>query len=258
MLVTTDMIKRLYEHNGFISIMGIGYMGVGKTSYALHVAKEVYGGWEHALDYLFFDVDPALDLIYKLAFDEDGKRIPLIIFDDAGLWLSRLEWWREDIKRFIELYNVIRSLFSAVIYTTPSKDLPGPILSKIQLRVTFKSISNGEAKQRLGLDDMHWRDLKGLLKLRGQNPDLWNLARGYTLHQLPSFMSFVKKRFEDVYPLHYPKDIYMKYEEKRREAVKRAVIRLMSARKKKEPVEKIAAKLGVSKETVEEIASDYS
>lgn len=40
-----------------------GSQGIGKTSYALHVAHEIYGDWNKALSYLFFDPKDAISLL---------------------------------------------------------------------------------------------------------------------------------------------------------------------------------------------------
>ena len=234
MLVLANLIKKAYEHNGFISALVIGNLGSGKTSYALHVASEIYG-WGNAPKHLFFDLDPALQLLENALHQH--RRIPLLILDDAGLWLSRLRWWEEDITRFMELYNIMRTLASGIIFTSPTNDLPRAILRKIIFRITLKPISIDEARNRLNLNDnIKWRDYKGLLKLRGQNPDYWNVATGYRLHTLPSFMQFVRKHFEDCYPLHYPKSVYEEYEKIRSVAVEKALKRLKESRSKKNPI----------------------
>ena len=44
----TKLIRYAHEKDGFISALIFGNQGISKTSYALHVAKEVYGGWSGA------------------------------------------------------------------------------------------------------------------------------------------------------------------------------------------------------------------
>lgn len=53
----------------------------------------------------------------------------------------------------------------------------------------------------------------------GLSPQL-DVATGYRLRNLPSFMMRVHKEFYDLYPLHYP--VYRAYEAKRRKALRQA------------------------------------
>lgn len=209
MLVLSHLIRRAIEYNGIITAYVYGEFGYGKTSYALWVAYEVYNSWKEALEHLYFKPHEVIEVLGEAL--DTGKRIPLIVMDDAGLWLDRLTWWETDKVRFMELFNLIRSLSSGVIFTTPSEELPTPILNKCFFRVKVDIIDPENAPRH---------DVERVLdKARRYNlKPLVSKATGYRLKTLPSFFKLVKKTYYDYFPTHYP--VYEDYERKRKEALK--------------------------------------
>ncbi|RLF07893.1 MAG: hypothetical protein DRJ69_06700, partial [Thermoprotei archaeon] len=220
-LTLTEYIKRAYEFRGIVTAYVYGDMGTGKTSYALHVAREVYGSWEEALNHLLFDPLPALRLLEK-ALEED-RRIPLIILDDAGFWLSKLEWWKEETVAFMQFYNLARTVVAGIIFTTPQDDLPSALRKKVSFRISVRPLSWEEVPRHFAEKALEKREE---YERQGINWKLWCMAVGYRLRTLPSFMQRVKKKYIDIYPMHYPKSILEKYEEKRKKAVRKGLERL--------------------------------
>ena len=94
-MILSSLIRKAMERDGVIVAYIYGDFGAGKTSYALHVAAEVLGSWNKVLDYLFFAPEDAMKAIRKAI--DTGKRLPIIIMDDAGLWLDKLTWWETHI-----------------------------------------------------------------------------------------------------------------------------------------------------------------
>lgn len=213
-----DLIKKAYKYNGIITVYVYGEFGYGKTSYALWTAYEVYGSWKKALDNLYFKPREVIEAIGR-ALEED-KRIPVIIMDDAGLWLDKLTWWERDKVRFMELFNLIRSLAAGVIFTTPSEELPKQILNKCFFRVKVE-LANPRVEPREIIEQV-----RELAKSYNLYP-LVSKATGYRLKTLPSFFRLVKKTYYDYFPTHYP--IYNEYTEKRREALRYYYARLKEA-----------------------------
>jgi hypothetical protein len=119
-------IASAHKTNGFESAIVFGKQGAGKTTYALKVAKEVYQqlghepdeAWRYALDSLFFELKDALRMM-KI-FRENDRTIPVIIFDDAGIWLQKYLWYKEEMIKFYRVYNIIRNIVNGLIFTTPS------------------------------------------------------------------------------------------------------------------------------------------
>ena len=223
-LTLSALIKRAYRTNGYVSAGVIGEMGIGKTSYALHVASEIYG-WDKALQYLFFKPQDAVRVMRKAL--DSGKRIPLLIMDDAGFWLSKLTWWEEHKVVFMDFYNLIRTVCASIIFTCPGDELPKVMRKKMYFRITISPLHKNRVIQLL--EKIPKRELE-VLRSEGRDIRYWNIAKGYKLQTLPSYMQYVRSLFEDIYPLHYPKHIYLKYEEMRRvfvrEALEKAVKRL--------------------------------
>lgn len=255
-LILAKLIEKAYESNGFISALIFGSQGIGKTSYALHVAKDVYGSWQKALNYLFFDPKEAIAKMHEAL--EHGEKIKLIIMDDAGLWLGRSQWWKREKVEFAEFFDIIRSVASAVIFTTPADNLLSRLSHEIKLRIKISYIDS---------------ELYSQLKRAGYNIDIENyrVAKIYRFSLSPLFQPIIKKQAYDIFPLHYPNDIYRAYERKRREAVRQKLDRVKQAIKLDEAIiinranidelilqlleqgyskTEIAKKLGISRATV--------
>ena len=199
----SKLIERAYEREGFISALIFGSQGIGKTSYALHVAKDVYGDWDTALDHLFFDPKDAIKRIYS-AFSK-RERVKVIILDDAGLWLGKSQWWKKEKLEFAEFFDIIRTVCSAVIFTTPADNLLSRLSHEIKLRIKIGPISS---------------DLYEHIKRAGFSVDVdcHRVAKIYRFSLSPLFQPIIKKHAYDIFPLHYP--VKEAYDKKRREAVK--------------------------------------
>jgi len=208
-----ELIRAAIRYNGVVTAYVYGPFGYGKTSYALWTAYEVLGSWSNVLKHLFFHPKEVIDAIGKAI--ESGRRLPIIIMDDAGLWLDRLTWWEPDKVAFMEFFNLIRSVAAGVIFTTPTEELPKQIVKKAFIRVSVTPVSEERARALLGNDGLSTvLDVIRRFKLS----KLLSLATGYKLRTLPSFMDIVRKEFYDIYPLHYP--IHKEYEDKRRRALR--------------------------------------
>jgi hypothetical protein len=215
-LILSKLITKAYTSEGFISALIFGPQGIGKTSYALHVAKEIYGSWRKALEHLFFNPKEAIDKLYSAL--EQEKRIPLIIMDDAGLWLGKSQWWKKEKIEFAEFFDIIRTVCSAVIFTTPADNLISRLSHEIQLRIKVSPIDS---------------ELYSQLKRQGYNIDVnnWRVAKIYRFSLSPLFQPIIKKQAYDIYPLRYPSDIKALYDKKRQEAVKQKLDRVKQSLK---------------------------
>jgi len=254
--ILTKLIENAYSRESFISALIFGSQGIGKTSYALHVAKEVYGSWHKALDCLFFNPKGAIDRLF-LALEQD-ERLKLIIMDDAGLWLGKSQWWKRDKLEFAEFFDIIRSVCSAVIFTTPADNLLSRLSHEIQLRIKVSPIDS---------------ELYSQLKRQGYNidVDIWRVAKIYRFSLSPLFQPIIKKQAYDIFPLYYPSDIKALYDRKRKEAVRQKLNKVRQALKLDDAIiinkanldelifqlleqgyskSEIARKLGISRATV--------
>jgi len=255
-LILTRLIEKAYEREGFISALIFGSQGIGKTSYALRVAKQVYSSWHKALDYLFFNPKEAIKRLWTAL--EKGERLKLIILDDAGLWLGKSQWWHREKLEFAEFFDIIRTVCSAVIFTTPADNLLSRLSHEIQLRIKVNPIDS---------------ELYSQLKKQGYNVDVdtWRVAKIYRFSLSPLFQPIIKKQAYDIFPLYYPNEIKALYDKKRREAVKAKLDRVKQSLKLDEAIivnranldelilqlleqgyskSEIARKLGISRATV--------
>jgi hypothetical protein len=222
-----SLIKWAINNNGIVIAYVYGPMGYGKTSYALWTAYEVLGDWDKVLDHLFFDLGEALDFMYRHIMR--GRRIPIMILDDAGFFLNRLTWWEKPKVEFMELFNLARSIAASIIFTSPTEEVPRQLLSKTNFRVSVRPLAEEEMQKSEGAIEA----TKAASEF-GLEPYV-AVARGYRLNVLPSFMKIVQKEFIDYYPLFYP--VFEEYNKIRMRYIKVKVAELR--RKRHEDREKL-------------------
>jgi len=207
----SSLIEEAYRKDGVVVAYIYGPMGYGKTSYALWTAYEVYGSWDKVMDYLYFSLSDAIDLMLK--YVEKGRRIKLLILDDAGFYINKLTWWEKDKVRFMELINLARTITAGIVFTSPSAELPRQILSKSNYRISVRPLELEEIKTSKHAQE----SLEVARKYKLEEGGI-AIAKGYQLITLPSFFKIVRKEFIDYYPLWYP--IYEEYQKIRFRYVK--------------------------------------
>ncbi len=197
MFVLTRIIKSAIKRYDFISAFVIGPQGVGKTTYALLTLHEIYGDWDEVLANVHFDPREALPKFKEVL--RSGRRIPAILFDDAGLHLSKylLSSNREGfhLVRLINgLVNLMRTLVAGVIYTSPDMDILKELRKKAWI-VAEPTAPHGYAVPE-------------------------RVAKLYRKRIAPSGKVFIHKLGYDAYDLRaIPNDVRTEYEEKRRLAM---------------------------------------
>ncbi len=196
----TERILKAYRTNGFISVEIFGPQGVGKTTYSIKVAREVFkqlgykDPWETALDHLYFDIKDSLELLVEAYVR--NQRVPIIIFDDAGIWLEKYSWQKEELRYFARLYKLIRTLCTAVVFTTPSE---ADIMKNIREKAWYKVKITRNGK-RYGIQQA--------------NANIYV----YTIRVVnKQFKEVVEEKAEDHFNVHLPDKIYQRYLQKRRE-----------------------------------------
>jgi hypothetical protein len=87
-------IRRAWKTWGFTGFFIYGKQGSGKTTLSLQIARRAYGSWWKALNHLYFDpadieqvVHSSLEIVEKTK--RSDARLPVIIWDDAGVWASK-------------------------------------------------------------------------------------------------------------------------------------------------------------------------
>jgi len=122
-----------------------GALGKGKSAYAIktgvQLLQHVYGyseaeAWNRVKDFIIFHPQQFFEKVKAM---DESERLPFIIWDDAGLWLSALDWYDPFLKAFSKYLNVARTMFASFILTTPmprnvlkaARSLPDSIVVKI-------------------------------------------------------------------------------------------------------------------------------
>jgi hypothetical protein len=196
-LILAGLVKSAFRRYDFISAFVIGPQGSGKTTYAMLVSYEVYGDWDKVLEHLHFDPREALPQFREAL--RSGKRIPLVIFDDAGMHLSKymLSESREGFHlavRLNALINLARTLTAGIIYTSPDMDILKELRKKAWI-VAEPTAPHGLEKPE-------------------------RLAKLYRKRIAPSGRVYVHKLGYDAYRLDaIPPGVRREYEEKRRAAM---------------------------------------
>lgn len=194
------VIEWCYRNNGHISISITGNKGAGKTTLALLIASRVYNNsWKKALNQLYFDAREAIE--YLIDTVRHGRRVKLIVMDDAGMWLPRRRRTR-DVEYFIEFLHIIRTATASILYTFPEGDVSRYIWNSSQIRIMVYPLSR-EEKLSLSL-----------------NPDeMWARGRIYRVRMTPMRQFYPKVIGEIIYKVYIPDSIYREYEEIRRQYV---------------------------------------
>lgn len=202
MLVLAERIIRAYKGKGLITGFIYGKYADGKTSYLLHVSKQVcqnlfrlkeVDAWLMALDHLYFHPAEAMMFIETYR-SKQNERVVLLGMDDVGQHLPRARWWREDVVQFREWMTVARTDCAAVLFTAPTQlSLPGGIIDSCFLR----------------------------LKIERQ-PDKRNrsIAKAYEISLSPRFQEICSgPKFIDEFPRKYPNFVFEEYERMRENMV---------------------------------------
>jgi AAA+ ATPase superfamily predicted ATPase len=195
MLVLAERIKRAYRGGGFIGAIIYGPQRLGKSSYALKVLYNLYGDWDAVLRYTVFDLKEVITLLSDAV--NGGKRIPAIVWDDAGFHASKMLYFQN---RALTLYlqrliDVVGINLGGLLITTPS---PSNLLRSLRGYEFFrvKIYSDGGTRRH---------------------------ATGYLSVLLPSGTRVIKREFQDYYDVMLPDAFWGEYVKKRRSYLSQAL-----------------------------------
>lgn len=212
-------IKAHIWRGDIFSMLIQGLSGHGKTTLALKIAARFYAkgrrpGWKAALEHLFFDPLEITAAILRAV--RQGKLLPLIIFDDAGAWLSK--WAVTADKRFfLEFSNLMRMAVGAILYTDIYA-INKYVRDTAKMRVVVRKIPRS-LYQEYGIDPGDRRE--------------WSAARLYVTKLSIKGVAY-KKLVDIVYPLDLPRYVRSAYSKRRREytgrLAQRVILRFLSSR----------------------------
>jgi len=178
-VTTKKILNAFLPPEEFHLIVVYAPLGYGKSAYSIkvmvEVLMEVYNmrkkeAWEKVKQFIFFHPQQFLDKLEQIK--ESGlKRVPGLIWDDAGLWCYALEWWDPLLIAIGKYLNVARTRLACLICTTPTpawifkklRKFPQAINIKILKRDSPRVNENGEEQEdfvkrwsRLARAYLHW------------------------------------------------------------------------------------------------------
>lgn len=216
MFTSTVLINKAWNNFEMQPFIIYGPYGFGKTSYAIKCLAEVYGeykdgvcikpcyDWEVIKSHLYFHPKDFLNKLMSMSGTKQREKI--IVWDDAGFWLSSYEWHEKFISLFARYLNVVRTHFSCVMFTTPS---PTCVIKRIRGMPQLISIKIWKAYSDKQSEYSKWA----------------RMGQAYRWWLMPDQKkSGVKSMYQDRFSAKLPDDIYEKYMELRRDYADMAII----------------------------------
>ena len=126
------MIYDAVRNDGWEFWLVWGIKGHGKTTLALELAHRFYRSWKKVFDHLVFTDAQLRNKI--LAFEDDPDyRVPLMVWDDPGVFMSKYKYRDLLAVEFIEFFVAIRPRLAVLIMAAP---LPTSILKGLRQDLT--------------------------------------------------------------------------------------------------------------------------
>ncbi len=205
-------IVSAYRETEFLGAIIYGKLGAGKSTYSFKVALDAMRSLGFRVDfsdivfrYSFFDIG---DLIPKLRGASWRKRIPLLVWDDAGVFGGAYMFFTSvaKAKAISDVVKLVRSRASALIMSTPSpEDMLRPIRRYENIIVRVVKVD-----------------------------ERWSRAHGYGFSVAPSGSVRVYKQFEEEFVRRIPDDVYPKYMDMRDQYIDHALTELEDAIREEE------------------------
>ena len=116
-----DILLAAITGNGYEQIAIIGDYGSGKSTlaswllYAVFSALGYENPWKQAYVHTVFTVEEFDEL--KQIYRNQGTRAPIVLWDDAGLYLSKYRYGEEQIKSLTDYMQAIREDVAVFLFT---------------------------------------------------------------------------------------------------------------------------------------------
>ncbi|MHA1407938.1 MAG: hypothetical protein ACTSSG_11250 [Candidatus Heimdallarchaeaceae archaeon] len=132
-------IRKQYLFDDFYGMIVEGKQRIGKSSYISLCMAEALGKWEYHPEvicvepnfeavkpWVVFRPKDFLNVVFEVT--DKGEKQPAIFWDDAGVWLFSLDWYKPFVKSVVKYLQVAGTQFGFIFFTTPSQTM---ISSKI-------------------------------------------------------------------------------------------------------------------------------
>jgi hypothetical protein len=191
-LYLTRKILQVYP-NGFCGAIVSGARGIGKSSFALNVGWEVFRNlgysekeaWNKTLEVVKFTIEDVIDFIEQNIMADEKAH--LLIWDDAGVYASTLEWWgnKNVLRQLKGVLDTIRTGVCSMIITTPSETDLTKILRNYDDYIVQIRYSDDSGSYRI--------------------------AKGYLRRTLPSGKRVNYTKFKNKFYVMLPDDVFKRY-----------------------------------------------
>jgi hypothetical protein len=184
--------KTIMCRNAFTGAIVYGKQQLGKTSYTMQVAYDIYQDWDMVFENMFFSLGELVgylrEHIQKMGNKIDKRlKIPFVIWDDAGVHANKMMYFNdpEMAQMLASLFDVVGAAASGIALSTPT---PGNLLRAIR-DYEFLKIKISKDKN------------PGRRVATAYAPNLW-----------PSGKVMIYGEFDDHYPARLPDDVYNRYQ----------------------------------------------
>lgn len=178
------LAKEIMCRRDFTGAIVYGGQSLGKTSYTMQVAYDIYKDWDKVFQNMFFDLEELVTYLKQLM--REKKRADFIIWDDAGVHGNKLLYFNDPMVAQLlqNLFDVIRIACRGIALSTP---VPSNLLKSLRDYEFFK------------------------IKIVRANQFNRREAKAYSPNLLPSSKVFIHKDFKDVFNTNLPEDVYKRY-----------------------------------------------
>lgn len=141
-LVLAWYIRASERYDDFFGVIVEGVQRIGKTSFSSQAGAEALGEWDiYTVKRYGMDI-PAVgcvkpdyeaikknivflpkEFLAKVTDLPEGRKDPVLIWDDAGFWLYALDWYEPFVKAVNKYIQLAGRQFASLIFTTPSQGL---------------------------------------------------------------------------------------------------------------------------------------
>jgi len=125
--ITPHLIWDARKNYDFFGGIVKGKLRSGKSSFAIQILAEAYGtpdkpDWNAWKTYLVFKPEEFIEICKEAR--KSGKQWLMVVWDDAGFWLSAYDWHKELSKEVSRYIQTIATVWACVLFTAPrAKDI---------------------------------------------------------------------------------------------------------------------------------------
>jgi len=218
-LIASYMILEAWLNYEYFGLMAYGPLRCGKSSYGIQVLAEVCGiiknpEWKKAMrlplpqwqDWVLENTEPEWDawktwllftpreFVNKIKETSREQRC-MLVWDDAGFWLSQYGWNDPFVQSVAEYLNVLATDWACVLFTTPD---PRWILTHVR---RLPGGHTGRVTKITGAEG-------------GQFLRYMTVYEGWVLPDLAKHR--VRRVFQDHFSVKLPSEVFWEYDEYRR------------------------------------------